>query len=139
MLGPRRFASGLVSLIALGALGLVILVPLPDHHWMERVPGHQHIALSAAFDPQHHVHSYASDHTRATLGDGQHGTQTYLAVSDWDGSSPEAVTTLAGPSVIDGDILLAPPLVFVTTPLSESTFLAGYSPFLRSPPSRSTL
>lgn len=61
------------SILALGAVALMLLLPLADHHWAERLPAHEHLAMDANFDPSAHSHSGEMDrehHTRPSQSAG---------------------------------------------------------------------
>lgn len=86
----QRLGQGLV----LTTVALLLLLPLADHHWAERVPGHAHLSLSGAFDATRHVHA---GEMNASHHHGSHGQTSgdYVAFAANDAGSSGGVSIIA--------------------------------------------
>lgn len=56
-----RKSVRIASILALDAVALMLLLPLADHHWAERLPVHGHLAHSGDFHVSAHAHTGEMD------------------------------------------------------------------------------
>ncbi len=98
--------------LALTAVALMLLLPLADHHWAERLPVHEHLALSGDFDVNAHTHTGETDRSHhAHSSQGANGR--VVAFSAYDAGSSGLGFGLLTVQMSDATTPVAPPDVSV--------------------------
>ncbi len=105
----KAFGIALGTLLMLAAISLPSIGPLVDHHYAERLPGHDHVHEGPA-----HVHRYQMTHDHPDGGH-LHVLTFTVALLDHDGDQ-SATVTLADTSLPSISPLHGPTALFMLPP-----------------------